>query len=108
MPDRRQLHVYLAEVDTVAPPDDPGSGSGMTPDAEIVQAARGGDRSAFARLYDLYARMIHGILLARVPADDADDLVHEVFLTALRRLDTLRDNAAFGAWLATIARNRVQ
>ena len=35
-----------------------------------------------------------------------DDLVQEVFLTAMRRLDSLRDAAAFPGWLAAIARNR--
>jgi RNA polymerase sigma-70 factor (ECF subfamily) len=50
--------------------------------------------------------MVHGILLARVPYREVDDLVQDVFLTALRRLNTLRDNAAFGGWLAMITRNR--
>jgi RNA polymerase sigma-70 factor, ECF subfamily len=35
-----------------------------------------------------------------------DDLVQDVFLTAMRRLDSLRDAAAFPAWLAAIARHR--
>ena len=35
-------------------------------DAALVAAARAGDRSAFGRLYERYARMVHGILLARV------------------------------------------
>ena len=73
---------------------------------KLVAAARTGDRVAFGRLYDLYARMVHGILLARVPHDDVDDLVQEVFITALQRLGTLRDAGSFGAWLAAIARNR--
>jgi RNA polymerase sigma-70 factor (ECF subfamily) len=71
-----------------------------------VEAARRGDREAFGRLYDRYARMVHGVLLSRAPRLDVDDLVHDVFLTALRRLDTLRDPKAFGGWLAMIARNR--
>jgi len=50
--------------------------------------------------------MVHGILLARVPRSEVDDLVQDVFLLALRRLDTLRDPCAFGPWLAMIARNR--
>ena len=50
--------------------------------------------------------MVHGILLARVPLADVDDLVHDVFLLALPRLHTLRDSARFGPWLAAIARNR--
>jgi len=74
--------------------------------AKLVAAARNGDRAAFGHLYDLYASMVHGILLARVPHDDVDDLVQEVFMTALQRLSTLRDTRSFGAWLAAIARNR--
>jgi RNA polymerase sigma-70 factor, ECF subfamily len=50
--------------------------------------------------------MVHGILLARVPPGEVDDLVQEVFLQALPRLHTLRDEKRFGAWLAAIARNR--
>lgn len=71
-----------------------------------VKAARDGDRSAFARLYDRYASMVHGILLAKVPTSEVDDLVQDTFMTALRRLSTLREPASFGAWLAAIARNR--
>jgi RNA polymerase sigma-70 factor, ECF subfamily len=72
----------------------------------LVSAARGGDRAAFGRLYDRYARMVHGILLARVPPREVDDLVQEVFLLALRQLHSLRDISRFGAWLGTITRNR--
>lgn len=62
---------------------------------------------AFGLLYERYARMVHGILLARAPRNDVDDLLQDVFVLALRRLGTLRDNSAFGGWLAMIARNRV-
>jgi len=74
-------------------------------DEMLVEAARDGDRAAFGRLYDRYVRMVHGILLARVPVREVDDLVQDVFMTALRRLSTLRDIRSFGAWLAAIARN---
>jgi len=72
----------------------------------LVSAARAGDRAAFGHLYERYARMVHGILLARVPPSQVDDLVQEVFLLALRKLHALRDISRFGAWLATITRNR--
>lgn len=75
-------------------------------DEFLVIAARGGDRAAFGRLYDRYARMVHGILLARVPPREVDDLVQEVFLAAMRQLPALRDATRFGAWLAAITRNR--
>jgi RNA polymerase sigma-70 factor (ECF subfamily) len=75
-------------------------------DAALVEAARDGDRAAFGLLYDRYARMVHGVLLARAPYSDVDDLVQDVFLLALRRLPSLRDPNSFGAWIAAIARNR--
>ncbi len=78
----------------------------ISADTAIVAAARGGDRAAFGYLYARYARMVHGILLARVPPAEVDDLVQDVFLLALRQLHALRDDAAFGGWLAMIARNR--
>ncbi len=72
----------------------------------LVSAARAGDRPAFGQLYRRYARMVHGILLCRVPPREVDDLVQEVFLLALRQLHSLRDISRFGAWLSTITRNR--
>ena len=85
---------------TTAPSPGPAS------DSSLVLAAREGDRAAFGGLYARYARMVHGILLARVPAHDVDDLVQDVFLRALPRLCDLRDAARFGPWLAAITRNR--
>lgn len=73
---------------------------------QLVADAQRGDMKAFGELYARFSRMVHGTLLARVPPADAEDLVQEVFLVALRKLKTLRDPAAFGGWLMTIARNR--
>jgi RNA polymerase sigma-70 factor (ECF subfamily) len=78
----------------------------LSDDDSLVRAARDGDRAAFGRLYDRYARMVHGILLARVPPREVNDIVQEVFLAALRQLHALRDVSRFGAWLGTITRNR--
>jgi RNA polymerase sigma-70 factor (ECF subfamily) len=75
-------------------------------DEVLVRAAQDGDRSAFGVLYQRYIRMVHGILLAKVPYHAAEDLVHDVFLSALPRLSSLRDASRFGPWLAAIARNR--
>lgn len=78
----------------------------LTEDARLVHAAREGDGAAFGELYAKYGRVVHGILLARVPPADVDDLVHDVFLHALRKLRSLRDGATFAGWLAVIARHR--
>lgn len=75
-------------------------------EVSIVKAVLEGERDRFARLYEMYAPMVHGILLARVPRGEVDDLVQDIFLHALKKLHTLRDAAAFGPWIAMIARNR--
>jgi RNA polymerase sigma-70 factor (ECF subfamily) len=75
-------------------------------EATLVEAVLNGERDRFAGLYEMYAPMVHGILLARVPRTEVDDLVQDIFLHALRKLHTLRNAAAFGGWLAMITRNR--
>jgi len=78
----------------------------VTDEDGLIRAAAAGDRQAFGELYVRYARMVHGILLARVSPGEAEDLVQEVFLSAMKQLRGLRDAAAFRGWLATISRNR--
>jgi len=75
-------------------------------DETLVRAAQDGDRAAFGALYERYSKMVHGILLARVPRLVAEDLLQDVFLQALPRLASLREGAKLGGWLAAIARNR--
>lgn len=71
----------------------------------LVRCAQEGDRLAFDTLYRDFGRVVHGILMARCGAGDADDLTQEVFLHAFERLRELRDPAAFPAWLCAAARN---
>ena len=96
----RELRIREARVKAEPAVDE------VSEDSRLVASARDGNRAAFGELYARYARMVHGILLARVPLEDVDDLVQDVFLLALRRLSTLREPAAFGGWLASITRNR--
>jgi RNA polymerase sigma-70 factor (ECF subfamily) len=49
--------------------------------------------------------MVHGVLLARLPRAELRDAMQEVFTAALTKLGDLRDPAAFGPWLGSIARN---
>jgi len=75
-------------------------------DELLIQRAAGGDRAAFGELYRRYARMVHAVLLARVPPADAEDLVQDVFVAAMSRLGELRATEAFRGWLGAIARHR--
>lgn len=83
-----------------------GGSGGKRVDLALVDAARRGDRAAFAKLFELFAPMVHGVALARLTPAEADDVVQEVFLTAIERIGTLRDSAAIGGWLCMIARTR--
>ena len=83
-------------------------GTCASAEAALASAAREGDRAAFSRLYELYAPVVHGVLLSHVARNDADDLVHDVFLKALRSMDTLERPERFGAWICSIARNRAR
>ena len=75
-------------------------------EARLVERVCEGDEEAFNEIYKIFAPLVHGIVLARVPRDEAADIVQEVFLAAYKNLHTLRDKNAVGAWLAMIARNR--
>lgn len=75
----------------------------------LVDRAQRGDQAAFADLYDRYLDQIYGYVRRRVDSNDlAEDLVGDVFLRAWRRLDQFEwQGVDIGAWLTTIARNRV-
>ena len=72
----------------------------------LVLAAQAGDREAYGELYRRYARAVHAVLLARLPYGQVDDLVQDVFLHGMTKMTELRDPAAFGAWICTLARRR--
>ena len=74
-------------------------------DAEAVQAVLAGDKSAYAELYERYARLVRAICFdATGDLVQAQDLSQEVFLRAYRRLAELRDPGRFGNWLVAITR----
>jgi RNA polymerase sigma-70 factor (ECF subfamily) len=78
----------------------------VSEEQEIFDSACRGDGAAFECIYKRFAPMVHGILLTRVSYDEVSDLVQEVFLLAFRKIDSVRNAASLGGWLATIARNR--
>ena len=100
----------MFEVETgtmlFAEPGPEAAAEARPPSAALVESARAGDRAAFERLYHSFSPLVHGVLLARVPYGEVSDLVQDVFLTAFRKLNALRDPERFGPWVAIIARNR--
>lgn len=78
----------------------------VRPEVYLIERVMGGDREAFDELYRIYAPVVHGIVLARVPYAETQDIVQEVFISAYENLHKLRDKNAFAGWLSKIARNR--
>lgn len=77
------------------------------PEAQLIPRCRAGDAAAQRELYASHARRVAAYFLRSgfAPAD-ADDLVQETFTRVFRSLGTYDPaRGAFGAWLATIARN---
>lgn len=77
-------------------------------DADLVLAAQAGDVSSFELLYSKYVPVVHSILLGRLPPHDADDVSQNVFITALTKLGSLREPAAFAGWITRTARNAAE
>lgn len=74
--------------------------------AELVVAVQRGSRPAFTGLYERFHRVVHAVVLARVPAGDAGDIVQDVFADVWLKIGTLREPAAFPGWILTMARHR--
>jgi RNA polymerase sigma factor (sigma-70 family) len=80
----------------------------MESDADVREAIRG-DRDAFARLYERYARAVFVDLVARLRRrEDAEDVLQATFLAAWTNLPRLRRPRRFSAWLFRIARNKAR
>lgn len=75
-------------------------------DATLVAAARSGDDTAWAAIYDRYADKLHDhchrILRDR---DEAADALHDAFLAAARNLHQLREPDRLRPWLYSICRH---
>lgn len=82
--------------------------SGRDDPAAALERALGGDRTAFEDLYRAYAGPLLSFLSTQVRrSEDAEDLVGQVFLEAMRGIGRFEgDAAAFRAWLFRIGRDR--
>jgi len=84
---------------------DSGSDLSQRTVVELVVAARSGNQAAQGALYERYqdscVALAYRLLGNR---DEAEELVQDVFIHALARLDQLRVLEAFGGWLRQIVR----
>jgi RNA polymerase sigma factor (sigma-70 family) len=85
----------------------PARSRGTKPDplASIVRAAASGDGRAWAALVERFSRRVYAVARAhRLGAHDVEDVAQATWLRLLRRIHTVRDPEALGAWLETTAR----
>jgi RNA polymerase sigma-70 factor (ECF subfamily) len=75
-------------------------------DEQLVRRFLGGDAAAFTILVRRHeARIYHLCLRILADPEDAADAAQDAFLTALRKLDQFRGDAAFTTWLHRVAVN---
>ncbi len=73
---------------------------------ELVQRVRAGDREAFAVLVERYAEQAFAVAYGFLQhVEDAEDLVHDAFIRALERIDSLTPGSGFGAWFYRVVVN---
>ncbi|MHC4078346.1 MAG: RNA polymerase sigma factor [Planctomycetota bacterium] len=72
---------------------------------EVLAQARLGDGEAFGQIYRRFARTVHGIVLARVGPQEAEDVTQDVFVAVHGGLASIRDDNSLPGWICTIARN---
>ncbi len=77
--------------------------------AVLVAGALKGSADAWDGLVERYSNRVWAICrVYRLGPADAADVFQQTWLRALENLSTLRDHAAFGAWLGTTCRNEAR
>ena len=75
-------------------------------DSQWLEQCRVGDSLAIERLVQTYQAEVYRLALSILDdSDDADDATQEVFVAALRALESFRGNASFKTWLFSITIN---
>lgn len=75
-------------------------------DAELVQAVRDGDASAYRGLVERYQSRVYALICGMVrDREEALDLTQDSFIKAYKNLDRFRLESSFYTWLYRIAMN---
>jgi RNA polymerase sigma-70 factor (ECF subfamily) len=76
---------------------------------QLIQNAISGEASAFGLLYDRYQPQIYRFIYLKVShREEAEDLCHQVFLTAWQNIGNYRHKGfPFSTWLYSIAKNKI-
>src|SRR3954449_7423214 len=81
--------------------------AGRGADMALVDRCRAGDLDAFEELYAAHAGKLFSVACRMLGnQSDAEDILQEIFLSAHRKLDGFRGDAALGTWLYRLAMNQ--
>lgn len=72
-------------------------------DTRIVRQVLDGDTDAFAQIIERHQENVFRIVSKRIPADQAEEVAHEVFVRTYRSLSGFKSKSSFQNWLAKIA-----
>jgi RNA polymerase sigma-70 factor (ECF subfamily) len=76
-------------------------------DLELARRCQQGDAAAFEELYRAHAGRLYNLLFRMAgTAQDAEDLLQDVFLHAHRKLASFRGDSSLGTWLYRLAVNQ--
>jgi len=82
--------------------------AGRPAEMALVERCRHGELGAFEELYRAHAGRLYSLACRMVGnPSDAEDLLQEIFLSAHRKLDSFRGEAALGTWLYRLATNQI-
>lgn len=75
--------------------------AGGETDAALLQAVSHGDETAFRALYRRHTPRLRGLVLRMLGGNraDADDVVQESWVRAVRAIDGFRGDSALGTWI---------
>ena len=87
----------------------PATANDSTQDAHLVAAVQAGDIQAFNPLVERYLDGVHAFVALKLPvAHLVDEITHETFVFAFRRIAEFTAGTSFRAWLRAIAANKIR
>lgn len=79
----------------------------MQDETKLLERLQAGDRRAFAELVEIYSPRIFRLALKMMgETAEAEEVLQETFLQAVRFIDNFRGQSSIGTWLFRIASNQ--
>jgi RNA polymerase sigma-70 factor, ECF subfamily len=98
--------VVLRESTSVPMPSSKPTGDVKSADQTLAERIKTGDTAAFEELYHQHAPRLYNLAYRMAgSANDADDLLQDIFLLAYRKLGSFRGESSLGTWLYRLAMN---